>query len=185
MSQVSSEIQDGPAVSETSLSAPLCDDASTRDADLRSLIEENAFQVLSEGLLKRGPWRVVWVSAPDKGEDTLSPTFPRKLWELVGSDQFKSVWWDETGTSIVIDEGLFKTEVLERKAPFRIFATGNMRSLIRQLNLYGFRKERRPVQRSASLAEFPAEDREAPVVSKERSKISCHPCIVFPPLVTV
>ena len=72
--------------------------------------------------------------------------FPQKLWNRVESDQFESIWWDESGTCRVIKEELFKKEVLERK-PFRIVETKSMKSLIRQLNLYGFHKKRQTVQR--------------------------------------
>ena len=64
-----------------------------------------------------------------------------QIQNIVESDQFESIWWDERGTCIVINEELFKKEVLERKAPFRIFETKTMKSLIRQLNLYGFSKK--------------------------------------------
>lgn len=49
--------------------------------------------------------------------------FPRKL---VESKQFKFVRWDENRVCIVIDEELFKKEVLGRKAPFKIFETGSL-----------------------------------------------------------
>ena len=58
----------------------------------------------------------------------------------------------------MINEELFKKEVLEKKAPFRIFETKTMKSLIRQLNLYGFSKKRQTFQRSASLPVFLEEE---------------------------
>ncbi|XP_032187848.1 heat shock transcription factor, Y-linked-like [Mustela erminea] len=171
MAHVSSEIQDdslknGSTGSAASISSPLCDYTFTGDVDLRSMIEENAFQALSGGSLIKRPRYTFCVSEPDEDNDFLSLTFPRKLWKIVESDQFKSIWWDEKGTSIVIDEELFKKEVLERKAPFRIFETGSMKSLVRQLNLYGFSKMRQSFQRSASLADFLAEEKEVSVLSK-------------------
>ncbi|XP_062941276.1 heat shock transcription factor, Y-linked-like [Cynocephalus volans] len=90
----------------------------------------------------------------------------RKLWKIVESDQFKSIWWDDNGTSVVINEELFRKEVLERKAPFRIFETDSMKSLVRQLNLYGFTKMQQNFQRSASLADFLEEEKESSVLSK-------------------
>ncbi|XP_038307328.1 heat shock transcription factor, Y-linked-like [Canis lupus familiaris] len=170
MAHVSSETQDSPKDGSTgsaaSISSPLCDHTFTGDVDLRSMIEENAFQALSGGSLIKRPRYTFYVSEPEEDNDFLSLTFPRKLWKIVESDQFKSIWWDEKGTSIVIDEELFKKEVLERKAPFRIFETGSMKSLVRQLNLYGFSKMRQNFQRSASLADFLAEEKEASVLSK-------------------
>ncbi|XP_071069774.1 heat shock transcription factor, Y-linked-like [Dasypus novemcinctus] len=152
--------------SETSIASPSCGHTYTGDSDLRSKIEENAFQALSEGPLIKRPRYTFCVPRPEEDNDFLSLTFPRKLWKIVGSDHFKSIWWDENGTSIVINEELFKKEVLERKTPFRIFETESMKSLVRQLNLYGFSKVRQNCQRSASLADFLAEEKEASVLSK-------------------
>ena len=91
--------------------------------------------------------------------------FPQKLWNRVESDQFESVWWDESGTCRVINEELFKKEVLERKT-FRIVETKSMKSLIRQLNLYGFHKNRQSVQRSASPPVFLEEENNISLLSK-------------------
>ena len=171
MAHIPSECQDvspnvGPTDSETSLTSALCDDPYPEDLDLRSLVEENAFQALCEVTLTKRPRYAVCASESDEDNDFLSMTFPRKLWKIVESDQIKSIWWDEKGTSIVINEELFKKEVLERKAPFRIFDTDNMKSLVRQLNLYGFSKMRQNVQRSASLADFLAEEKVLSVLNK-------------------
>ncbi|XP_006096061.2 heat shock transcription factor, Y-linked-like [Myotis lucifugus] len=171
MAHVSSEIQivspnDGSNDSETSIRSALCDHTYPGDSELRSMIEEYAFQALCEETLIKRPRYTFCASEPDEDNDFLSMTFPRKLWKIVESDQFKSIWWDENGTSIVINEDLFKKEVLERKAPFRIFETESMKSLVRQLNLYGFSKMRQNFQRSASLADFLAEEKEVSVLSK-------------------
>ena len=105
------------------------------------MIEEYALQALSEDLVINRPCYKYSLSETDEVNDFLTLTFPQKLWNIVESDQFESIWWDERGTCIVINEELFKKEVLERKAPFRIFETKTMKSLIRQLNLYGFSKK--------------------------------------------
>ncbi|XP_004412463.1 PREDICTED: heat shock transcription factor, Y-linked-like [Odobenus rosmarus divergens] len=171
MEHVSSEIQDdspkdGSTGSAASISAPLCDHTFTGDVDLRCMIEENAFQALTGGSLIKRPRYTFCVSEPDEHKDFLSLTFPRKLWKIVESDQFKSIRWDEKGTSIVIDEELLKKEVLERKVPFRILETGSMKSLVCQLNLYGFSKMPQSLQRSASLADSLIEEKEISVLSK-------------------
>uniref|UniRef100_A0A8C6ECI7 HSF-type DNA-binding domain-containing protein n=1 Tax=Moschus moschiferus TaxID=68415 RepID=A0A8C6ECI7_MOSMO len=158
MAHISSEIQDVPPKdestgSETSI-RPLYDYTLAEDSVLRALIEEYAFQTLSEEVLMKRPCYTFSVSETGELNDFLSLTFPQKLWNIVESDQFESIWWDESGTCIVINEEFFKKEVLERKAPFRIFETNNMKSLVRQLNLYGFSKKRQPLQRSASLSDF-------------------------------
>ncbi|KAL6032901.1 hypothetical protein STEG23_035636 [Scotinomys teguina] len=164
MAEASSEMleaspHDVSTDSETSPSHPLCDDTGQRDSDLWAIIEESAFQVLAQRFLIKRPPHTLCASEPDEDNNLFSMTFPRKLWKIVGSDEFKSIWWGEAGTYIVMNEGLFKKEVLERKPPFRIFETDSMKSLVRQLNLYGFRKMRQNFQRSASLPDFLAEEK--------------------------
>ncbi|XDB67317.1 PREDICTED: heat shock transcription factor, Y-linked-like [Capra hircus] len=171
MAHIPSEIQDMPPKDEstgsgTSIRSTLCDYTLTEDSVLRSMIEEDAFKALFEEVVIKMPRYKFSVSETDELNDFLSLTFPQKLWKLVESDQFKSIWWDESGTSVVINEEVFKKEVLERKAPFRIFETDSMKSLVRQLNLYGFKKKQHTFQRSASLADFLEEKSNVSVLSK-------------------
>uniref|UniRef100_A0A674KJK4 Heat shock transcription factor, Y-linked-like n=1 Tax=Terrapene triunguis TaxID=2587831 RepID=A0A674KJK4_9SAUR len=142
--------QDEMVDSAVSISStiPLCDKTATGDSALRSLIEENAFQVLSDAPWVKRP-RLLCDDSSTEDNDFLSLTFPKKLWKIVESDQFKSLWWDDDGNCVVIDEELFKKEVLERRGPLRIFETDCMKSFIRQLNLYGFSKMRQDFQRSS------------------------------------
>ena len=146
MAHISSEIQDVPPKdestgSETSIRSSLYDYTLTGDKVLRSVIEEYAFQALYEKVVIKRPRYTFSVSETDELNASLSLTFPQKLWAILESDQFESIWWDESGTCIVINEELFKKEVLERKGPFRVFETNSMKSLIQQLNLYGFSKK--------------------------------------------
>ncbi|XP_070945482.1 heat shock transcription factor, Y-linked-like [Macaca nemestrina] len=171
MEYVSSETQDVSPEdeltdSEASNRSPLCEHTFPEDSDLRSMIEENAFQVLSQGSSLKRPRYTACDSEPDKDNGFFSLTFPRKLWKIVESDQFKSISWDENGTCIMINEELFKKEILERKAPYRIFQTDSIKSFIRQLNLYGFSKIQQNFQRSAFVATFLAEEKESFVLSK-------------------
>ncbi|XP_060264483.1 heat shock transcription factor, Y-linked-like [Ovis aries] len=170
MAHIPSEIQDmlpkDESTGSETIRSPLCDYTLTEDSVLRSMIEEDAFQALFEEVVIKMPRYKFSVSETDELNDFLSLTFPQKLWKLVESDQFKSIWWDESGTSIVINEEAFKKEVLERKAPFRIFETDSMKSLVRQLNLYGFKKKQHTFQRSASLADFLEEQSNVSVLSK-------------------
>ncbi|XP_075395970.1 heat shock transcription factor, Y-linked-like [Tenrec ecaudatus] len=171
MAQVPSETedvspQDELADAETSTRSLLYDCSSIGDTVLRALVEEYAFQALSEGLSMRSPPYRFSASEAHEGSDLLSLTFPRKLWRIVESNRFKSISWAASGTSIVINEELFKKEVLERKSPFNIFETQNMKSFARQLNLYGFRKTGKNCQRSASLADFLEEEKEASTFNK-------------------
>uniref|UniRef100_A0A8C8R585 HSF-type DNA-binding domain-containing protein n=1 Tax=Pelusios castaneus TaxID=367368 RepID=A0A8C8R585_9SAUR len=145
---------------------PLCDKTAAGDSALRSIIEENAFQTLNDGPWVKRPRLTLCDDGSSEDNDFLSLTFPKKLWKIVESDQFKSLWWDDDGNCVVINEELFKKEVLERRGPLRIFETDCMKSFIRQLNLYGFSKMRQDFQRSASLAEFLAEEKAASAFSK-------------------
>ncbi|NWT49380.1 HSFY1 protein, partial [Chroicocephalus maculipennis] len=84
--------------------------------------------------------------------------FPQKLWKVVESHQFRSVWWSADGKCVAINEGLFKEEVLGGRGPQRVFGMNSMKSFLRQMNLYGFTKQRQDFQPSASLPEFLAEE---------------------------
>ncbi|KFV15719.1 Heat shock transcription factor, Y-linked, partial [Pterocles gutturalis] len=96
--------------------------------------------------------------------------FPQKLWELVESDQFRSIWWTEGGKYVAINEELFKEEVLGRKGPVQVFSTQNMLSFHRQMNLYGFIKINPAFRRPASLPECLAEA----AAASAHSKILCY-----------
>ncbi|XP_068554556.1 heat shock transcription factor, Y-linked-like [Anas acuta] len=87
-----------------------------------------------------------------------SLSFPKKLWQVAESDEFKAIWWGHSGNYIVIDEEMFKVEVLGRTRPRRVFETERMRGFIRQLNLYGFTKLQQDLQRSPSLPDLPKEE---------------------------
>ncbi|KAI4874035.1 hypothetical protein NFI96_019580 [Prochilodus magdalenae] len=69
-------------------------------------------------------------------------TFPQKLWHIVESEIYTSIRWHRLGTCVVIDVDLFKAEVLSRQGDSKIFETSVMKSFMRQLNLYGFRRVR-------------------------------------------
>ncbi|NXJ91444.1 HSFY1 protein, partial [Corythaixoides concolor] len=84
--------------------------------------------------------------------------FPQKLWKMVESEQFQSIWWSKGGKCVAINEELFKAEVLGNGGPLRVFAMQSMKSFIRQLNKYGFIKMPRYFERSASLPEILAEE---------------------------
>ncbi|KAL7845045.1 hypothetical protein SRHO_G00235850 [Serrasalmus rhombeus] len=69
-------------------------------------------------------------------------TFPQKLWHIVGNKTYKSIGWHQWGTCIIIDVELFSAEILSRQGELKIFDTSVMKSFMRQLNLYGFKKIR-------------------------------------------
>ncbi|NWI60605.1 HSFY1 protein, partial [Calyptomena viridis] len=100
--------------------------------------------------------------------------FPQKLWKMLESDQFQSIWWSEGGKCVAINEELFKEEVLGRGGHQRVFNTQRIKSVTRQLNLYGFTRMQRDDQRSASLPEFLAE--EAAVSAHSQILYYYNPC---------
>ncbi|NWR01778.1 HSFY1 protein, partial [Paradoxornis webbianus] len=83
--------------------------------------------------------------------------FPQKLWKMLESDQFRSIWWSEGGKCVAINKDLFEMEVLSREGQ-QVFHTQKIKSFMRQLNAYGFTKMQRNFQRSASLPEFLSEE---------------------------
>ncbi|XP_040491892.1 heat shock transcription factor, X-linked-like [Ursus maritimus] len=118
----------------------LAQPVSARDPGCRLLLlEENGFQALTQEPLFKRPRTTRDAPSPGEG-DLLHLPFPKKLWKLVNSSQFASIWWDNDGTCIGINEKLFQEEVLEREGPNKVFETDCMKSFVRQLNLYGFSK---------------------------------------------
>ncbi|NXA80949.1 HSFY1 protein, partial [Thryothorus ludovicianus] len=83
--------------------------------------------------------------------------FPQKLWKMLESGQFQSIWWSEGGKCVAINKDLFTEEVLGREGQ-QVFHTQKIRSFMRQLNAYGFTKMQQNFQRSASLPEFLSEE---------------------------
>ena len=52
----------------------------------------------------------------------LSFPFPRKLWTIVNSHCFVSIWWAEDSTCVSVNEELFE-EILERMGSKKVFET--------------------------------------------------------------
>lgn len=128
-----------------------------RDAAGRAIKEERDGQPGGDGHEAKRV-RPVSTKGAGKANEFSSLSFPEKLWKMLESDEFRSIWWSQGGQCVAISEKLFKEEVLGRERPLRVFATQKMKSFLRQLNLYGFTKVRRAFERSASLPEFLAEE---------------------------
>ncbi|KFO82359.1 Heat shock transcription factor, Y-linked, partial [Cuculus canorus] len=92
--------------------------------------------------------------------------FPQKLWKMLESGLFRSIWWSNGGKCVAINENLFKEEVLGLGGPVQVFAMQSMESFVRQLNCYGFRKFHQDFERATSLNEFLAEEAAASTHSK-------------------
>ncbi|NXD58207.1 HSF5 protein, partial [Corvus moneduloides] len=71
-------------------------------------------------------------------------TFPAKLWRLANSPRVRSVRWDSQGQGVLIDRALFEHELLSpagvQGPALRTFRATQFRSIVRQLNRYGFYK---------------------------------------------
>ncbi|NWS86038.1 HSFX1 protein, partial [Toxostoma redivivum] len=70
----------------------------------------------------------------------LADSFLEKLWEILSSQSFESIWWGNDGNCIVIGEKLFRKEVLGRRGAQNIFEMESMRGFLLQLMFHGFRR---------------------------------------------
>ena len=91
----------------------------------------------------------------------LSFPFPRKLWTIVNSHCFVSIWWAEDS----VNEELFEN-ILERVGSDKVFETDHKKSLFRQLSLYGFSKACQDVLTSLCLTTLLTEEPPVCVLSK-------------------
>ncbi|XP_072599623.1 heat shock transcription factor, X-linked-like [Vulpes vulpes] len=123
------------------------------DPSFRLLLEENTFQALAQEPLLKRP-RTVEDVLSVAGGNLLCLPFPKKLWRLVNSSRFTSIWWEKDGTSIGLNEELFQKEILEQDGPDKVFETDCTKSFIRQLNLYGFSQLDQDVHTSVCLSSY-------------------------------
>lgn len=150
--------------------------ADAQDAALGSRKAENTSQgSLEEASSKRQPLNLS-EKCSGKANDFSSFSFLKKLWEIVESNHFQSIWWADDGNSIVIEETFFKREVLARRGCLQIFNISNMKTFIRQLHLHRFFIIEGDLPRSASRAKFQAD--EAAVSTS--SKVYSPPMIPLP-----
>ncbi|XP_009814567.2 heat shock transcription factor, Y-linked-like [Gavia stellata] len=113
--------------------------------------EEKAFQTSSNPpWTKRGHLNTYEESSSEShGFSSLSSL--KKLWDIVESDQFQSIWWDKHGKCSVIYEEQFKKEVLRRREPLTIFEIGCMKSFTCHLHLHRFITKKWDFSRSCLL----------------------------------
>ncbi|XP_040406627.1 heat shock transcription factor, Y-linked-like [Cygnus olor] len=140
-----------------SASPQVGDKRAAHDAALGSIKEENTFQgSCDEPCTKRAHLNFSDESS-GKANDLSPQSFLKKLWEIVGSNRFQSIWWGDDGNCIVIVEKLFKMELLTRRGPLRAFEIDSMKTFILQLHLHGFCKMQWDLTRSSSCDEFLAD----------------------------
>ncbi|XP_064911375.1 heat shock transcription factor, Y-linked-like [Columba livia] len=75
-----------------------------------------------------------------KANEFSSSFFLKKLWKIVGSDWFQSIWWGDAGNCVVMAEKVFKRAALGGRGLLQIFETSSTKTLIHQFNLHGFSK---------------------------------------------
>ncbi|XP_009470594.1 PREDICTED: heat shock transcription factor, Y-linked-like [Nipponia nippon] len=98
-------------------------------------------------------------SSEESSSDTWTRlSFLKKLWDIVESHQFESIWWGDNGKCVVIHEELFKDEVLARRGYLRIFESETMRSFTHRLHLYGFARKLCDFPKSGSHDDLLAEE---------------------------
>ncbi|KAK1787341.1 hypothetical protein P4O66_002841 [Electrophorus voltai] len=111
------------------------------DGELRIDLEEKAFQVLAQkSVIKKPRVEVLGDGEAPFELNFAGLSFPRKLWHIVENEIYKSIGWDAQGMCVVIDAELFVNEILRKEGDSKIFQTTNMKNVLRQLNLYGFKK---------------------------------------------
>ena len=98
---------------------------------------------------------------PGREGSLLSFPFPRKLWTIVNSHCFVSIWWAEDS----VNEELFEN-ILERVGSDKVFETDHKKSLFHQLSLYGFSKACQDVLTSLCLTTLLTEEPPVCVLSK-------------------
>ncbi|NXV98540.1 HSFY1 protein, partial [Calonectris borealis] len=123
------------------------------DAATGPLAEENTLQGLPEE-----SWApiICWEEIGANTNQSSACSFLKKLWKIVGSHRFQSIWWGDDGNCVVIAEKLFRKEVLGRRGPLKIFETESMRGFVLQLDLHGFCKMEGASFSSASIEELQA-----------------------------
>ncbi|XP_069469913.1 heat shock transcription factor, Y-linked-like [Ambystoma mexicanum] len=133
-------------------SMPLTFAETARDSSLMDFLEDNSCEAMPESPGFQSDLSPSSQNKSVAGDDgLLCLSFPKKLWKIVESEEYKSIRWNDNGDVVIIEEDFFKVEILERSGPFRIFETDSMKSFIRQLNLYGFSKIRQN-QKSISVS---------------------------------
>ncbi|KAK4808829.1 hypothetical protein QYF61_001337 [Mycteria americana] len=130
------------------------------------LAEEKAFQGLPDESWVPIMRYHFWEEISANTNQPSARSFLQKLWKIVSSHRFQSIWWGDDGNCVVIAEKLFRTEVLGRRGPLKIFETESMRGFVLQLNLHGFCKMEGDSLISASVEELQAIAAAGPALGK-------------------
>ena len=122
------------------------DSSLDQNVDSRKALEKQGDQPespdpgLHDNLPPQGPNPEM--ASEDDNNASFGLSFPRKLWRIVEDATFTSVRWNDKGDMVVIEADLFQREVLQQRGVDQICETDGIKSFIREMNLYGFRKIR-------------------------------------------
>lgn len=80
------------------------------------------------------------INVSESSLSTSGRSFPARLWNLANDPEKKSVLWSPSGDGVIINQHMFEIELMSPEQESKVFKTTNFNSIVRQLNLYGFRK---------------------------------------------
>ncbi|XP_009954487.1 PREDICTED: heat shock transcription factor, X-linked-like, partial [Leptosomus discolor] len=80
------------------------------EADLVPIKEEMHFQACCEDHKTKRVHPISAEKSSGEADDFASLTFPKKLWRIVQSHHFQSIWWVDDGICVAIDKEGFQKE---------------------------------------------------------------------------
>ncbi|XP_050757692.1 heat shock transcription factor, Y-linked-like [Gymnogyps californianus] len=128
------------------------------DAAFGPPIEERSLQTLTEQRRSKRERLTSSEESSSEGGAFTRLSFLKKLWDIVESHLFESIWWGDNGKCVVIHERLFEEEVLARRGHLRIFEIESMKSFTHRLHLYGFTRKLPDFPKSGSRNDLLAEE---------------------------
>ena len=137
---------------------PACDTRAATDAAFGPPIEERSLQTLTEQRCSKREHLTSSEESSSEGGAFTRLSFLKKLWDIVESHMFESIWWGDNGKCVVIHKLLFEDEVLARRGHLRIFEIESMKSFTHRLHLYGFTRKLPDLPKSGSRNDLLAEE---------------------------
>lgn len=135
-----------------------CEKRAARDAAFGPPAQERSLQTSTKQPWSKGDCVNSPEESSSKGDAPTCLHFLKKLWDVVESDRFESIWWGDNGKCVVINEDLFEEEVLARRGRLRIFESETMRSFTHHLRLHGFTRKLEIFPKSGSRSDLLAEE---------------------------
>ncbi|XP_064319650.1 heat shock transcription factor, Y-linked-like [Phalacrocorax carbo] len=136
-----SDLDEGVDSSDSTSRCPLCDKSATSDAAFGCPVQERSLQALTKQPRSKRECLNSSEESSGKGDASTSFHFLKKLWHVVESGRFESIWWGDNGECVAIREELFEKEVLARRGCWRLFESKSMESFTHCLQLHGFTRK--------------------------------------------